>query len=99
VRLALVAASGNEGRRREREVALVKRIIVLLVVATLMLAMSALPALATNFGKEGGGPPLFSGNLGPENSGALVLHCQVGGGKSVVVFNKRDEVRGNCRDL
>jgi hypothetical protein len=43
---------------------LVKRIIVLLVVATLMLVMSALPALAINFGKEGGGPPLFSGYVG-----------------------------------
>ena len=75
-----------------------KRIIVVLVVATLMLAMSALPAFAgSGSGKEGGGPPLFSGNIGPENSGALVLHCQVGGGKSVVVFNKTDEVRGNCR--
>ena len=70
-----------------------KRIMVLLVVATLMLAMSALPALATNFGKEGGGPPLFSGYVGK----TLVLHCQVGGGKSVVVFNKTDEVGGNCR--
>jgi hypothetical protein len=72
----------------------VKRIIVLLVVATLMLAMSALPALATNFGKEGGGPPLFSGYVGK----TLVLHCQVGGGKSVAVFfAKKDDVRGNCR--
>jgi hypothetical protein len=72
----------------------VKRIIVLLVVATLMLAMSALPALATNFGKEGGGPPLFSGYVGK----TLVLHCQVGGGKSVAVFfAKRGDVRGNCR--
>ena len=71
-----------------------KRIIVLLVVATLMLAMSALPALATNFGKEGGGPPLFSGYVGK----TLVLHCQVGGGKSVAVFfAKKDDVRGNCR--
>lgn len=71
-----------------------KRIIVLLVVATLMLAMSALPALATNFGKEGGGPPLFSGYVGK----TLVLHCQVGGGKSVAVFfAKRDFVGGNCR--
>ena len=71
-----------------------KRIIVLLVVATLMLAMSALPALATNFGKEGGGPPLFSGYVGK----TLVVHCQVGGGKSVAVFfAKRDDVRGNCR--
>jgi hypothetical protein len=72
----------------------VKRIIVLLVVATLKLAMSALPALATNFGKEGGGPPLFSGYVGK----TLVLHCQVGGGKSVAVFfAKRGDVRGNCR--
>ena len=64
------------------------------MVATLMLAMSALPALATNFGKEGGGPPLFSGYVGK----TLVLHCQVGGGKSVAVFfAKRDDVRGNCR--
>jgi hypothetical protein len=55
--------------------------------------MSALPALAINFGKEGGGPPLFSGYVGK----TLVFHCQVGGGKSVVVFNKTDEVRGNCR--
>ena len=71
-----------------------KRIIVLLVVATLMLAMSALPALATNLGKEGGGPPLFSGYVGK----TLVLHCQVGGGKSVAVFfAKKDDVRGNCR--
>ena len=71
-----------------------KRIIVLLTVVTLMLAMSALPALATNFGKEGGGPPLFSGYVGK----TLVLHCQVGGGKSVAVFfAKRDDVRGNCR--
>ena len=53
-----------------------KRIIVVLVVATLMLAMSALPASAGNFGKEGGGPPLFSGYVGK----TLVLHCQVGGG-------------------
>jgi hypothetical protein len=72
----------------------VKRIIVLLTVATIMLAMSALPALATNFGKEGGGPPLFSGYVGK----TLVLHCQVGGGKSVAVFSaKRHDVRGNCR--
>ena len=71
-----------------------KRIIVLLTVATLMLAMSALPALATNFGKEGGGPPLFSGYVGK----TLILHCQVEGGKSVAVFfAKRDDVRGNCR--
>jgi hypothetical protein len=71
-----------------------KRIIVLLTVATLMLVTSALPALATNFGKEGGGPPLFSGYVGK----TLVLHCQVGGGKSVAVFfAKRDEVRGNCQ--
>ena len=71
-----------------------KRIMVLLVVATLMLAMSALPALATNFGKEGGGPPLFSGYVGK----TLVLHCQVGGGNSVAVFfAKGDGVRGNCR--
>ena len=71
-----------------------KHIIVLLVVATLMLAMSALPALATNFGKEDGGPPLFSGYVGK----TLVLHCQVGGGKSVAVFfAKGDDVRGNCR--
>ena len=71
-----------------------KRFIVLLVVGTLMLAMSALPASAGNFGKEGGGPPLFSGYLGK----TLVLHCQVGGGKSVAVFfAKRDDVRGNCR--
>jgi hypothetical protein len=72
----------------------VKRIIVLLVVATLMLAMSALPALAGNSGTEGSGPSLFSGYVGK----TLVLHCQVGGGKSVVVFfAKRDDVRGNCR--
>lgn len=71
-----------------------KRFIVLLVVATLMLAMSALPASAGNFGKEDGGPPLFSGNVGR----TLVFHCQVGGGKSVAVFfAKRDDVRGNCR--
>ena len=71
-----------------------KHIIVLLVVATLMLAMSALPALATNFGKKGGGPPRFSGYVGK----TLVLHCQVGGGKSVAVFfAKGDDVRGNCR--
>jgi hypothetical protein len=37
----------------------VKRIIVLFLVATLMLVMSALPASAGNSGKEGGGPPLF----------------------------------------
>jgi hypothetical protein len=73
---------------------LVKRIIVLLTVATLMLAMSALPALAGNNETEGNGPPLFSGYLGK----TLVLHCQVGGGKSVAVcFVKRDDVRGNCR--
>ena len=72
-----------------------KRIIVVLVVATLMLAMSALPASAGNFGKEGGGPPLFSGYVGK----TLVFHCQVGGGgKSVAVFfAKGGEVRGNCR--
>jgi hypothetical protein len=73
---------------------LVKRIIVLLVVGTLVLAMSALPASAGNSGKEGGGPPLFSGYVGK----TLILHCQVGGGKSVAVFfTNRDEVRGNCR--
>jgi len=72
----------------------VKRIIVLLVVATLMLVMSALPASAGNSGKEGGGLPLFSGYVGK----TLVLHCQVGGGKSVAVFfADRDDVRGNCR--
>ena len=70
-----------------------KRIIVLLVVATLMLVMSALPALAINFGKEGGGPPLFSGYVGK----TLVFHCQVGGGKSVAVFLAKGGVRGNCR--
>ena len=42
----------------------------------------------------GGGPPLFSGYVGK----TLVLHCQVGGGKSVAVFfAKKDDVRGNCR--
>ena len=72
-----------------------KRIIVLLVVATLVLAMSALPASAgSGSGREGGGPPLFSGYVGM----TLVLHCQVGGGKSVAVFfAKRDFVGGNCR--
>ena len=61
-----------------------KRIIVLLVVATLMLAMSALPASA--------------GSGSAKEGGALVLHCQVGGGKSVAVFfAKGDAVRGNCR--
>ena len=71
-----------------------KRIIVLLVVGTLVLATSALPASAGNSGKEGGGPPLFSGYVGK----TLVLHCQVGGGKSVAIFfANRDDVRGNCR--
>jgi hypothetical protein len=58
-----------------------------------MLTMSALPALAINFGKEHGGPPLYSGYVGK----TLVLHRQVGGGKSVAVFAKGDDVRGNCR--
>ena len=53
-----------------------------------------MPALAGNNETEGNGPPLFSGYLGK----TLVLHCQVGGGKSVAVFfAKRDDVRGNCR--
>jgi hypothetical protein len=55
--------------------------------------MSALSALAINFGKEHGGPPLYSGYVGK----TLVLHRQVGGGKSVAVFAKGDDVRGNCR--
>ena len=62
-----------------------KRIIVLLTVATLMLATSALPTFAGNFGKEGGGPSLFSGYVGK----TLVLHCQAGGGKSVAVFSAK----------
>jgi hypothetical protein len=64
------------------------------MVSTLILAMSALPALAGNFVTEGGGPPLFSGYVGK----TLVLHCQVGGGKSVAVFSANSgDVRGNCR--
>jgi hypothetical protein len=38
-----------------------KRIILVVTVAVLMLAMSALPALAKNTGTEGGGPPAFFG--------------------------------------
>ena len=71
-----------------------KRIIVALTLAALMLAMSALPALAVNSGTEGGGPPATSGN--PEGK-TRVFHCNVNEGqKSAAVFNKNN-VHGNCR--
>jgi hypothetical protein len=71
-----------------------KRIIVVLTVVALMVAMSALPALAKNSGTEGGGPPETSGNP-PE--GTVVFHCNVNEGqKSAAVFNKNN-IRGNCR--
>jgi hypothetical protein len=79
---------------RGKEVALMKRIIVVLSLAALMLAMSALPALAVNSGTEGGGPPSTSGN--PEGK-TEVFHCNVNEGqKSAAVFNKNN-IHGNCR--
>ena len=70
-----------------------KRIIVVLTVVALMVAMSALPALAKNSGTEGGGPPETSGN--PEST--VVFHCNVNEGqKSAAVFNKNN-IHGNCR--
>jgi hypothetical protein len=71
-----------------------KRIIMVLMLAALMLAMSALPALAKNSGTEGGGPPESSGN--PE--GTEVFHCKSFGGKSSAVFHEKDnKITGNCR--
>jgi hypothetical protein len=70
-----------------------KRTIVVLTVVALMVAMSALPALAKNSGTEGGGPPETSGN--PE--GTQVFHCNANEGqKSAAVFNKNN-IHGNCR--
>jgi hypothetical protein len=70
-----------------------KRIIVLMLAALMLLAMSALPALADNSGTDGGGPPATSGNP----KGAEVFHCNVNEGqKSAAVFNKNN-IHGNCR--
>jgi hypothetical protein len=80
-----------------KEVALMKRILlVLAVMAVLMLALAA-PAFASNFGPKG--PPSTSGfgagNSGQGNEGgATVIHCnspQTDLGTGTVVFTKNGE--------
>jgi hypothetical protein len=81
-----------------------RRMILVLGAAVLMAAMmavSAMPAMADvgpeKPGKNGGGPPSFTGNNRDGNSGSIVLH-DTPGTKPVCVAhdNGREDTGGGC---
>jgi hypothetical protein len=83
-------------------VAALRRIMLVVLVATLMalmIAANAGPALAKNSGTAGGEPPLYSGSAeGAEgdltvDKGAGVQHCDSGG---VIMRNKNFNLGNNC---
>jgi hypothetical protein len=58
-----------------------RRIVMVVAVAALMalvMAASAMPAMAKNFKLSDGGAPLFSGDTTGENGGANVIHSSKG---------------------
>ena len=75
-----------------------RRLLLVVTVAVLMLAMSALPALARNEGKVDGGPPAVSG--GPHSPAAVVLHCQAFEGYKGAAddHDVSGKETGNCRE-
>jgi hypothetical protein len=86
--------SNPAGVARVKEVALMKRIIVLFTVAVLMLAMSALPVLAKTTGDQPPGPPTLSGG-----NGAIVVHCnsdEIGGEGAVAINKNAAHGGGDC---
>jgi putative hemolysin len=89
--------AAHRGRPRTiKEVALMRRVLLLVTVALVMAAMMlamALPALAKNSEKADGGPPLANNNPG----GTSVFHCQAAGGESVEVHHENGNETGNCR--
>jgi len=89
------ARSNPAGVARVKEVALMKRIIVLFTVAALMLAMSALPVLAVTTRNQPPGPPTLSGDPG----GTFVVHCnsdEIGGEGAVAITKNGEHGGGNC---
>ena len=74
-----------------------RRIMLVLSIATLMAAMvvaSAMPAFAdiARFG-DPNGTPAFSGDLSHEGNGAVVRHC---GGSGVIVSHNGEVRDNNC---
>ena len=80
---------------RMKEVALMRRILLVFALGAMMVMMVAAPAFATVIhGAPGAGPPAETGHF---PSGATVTHCQSLGGEGTFVFNKNDiQGPGNC---
>ena len=109
----VLRGSVSAKERRERKVALLRRIMLVLSVAAIMAAMlaaSAMPAFADNTGEQKGpgqnGPPLGSGDLDPldNSNGAVVVHCAALGEligqdlKGSRVLTPNGDIRGGgCR--
>jgi hypothetical protein len=73
--------------------ALMRRIMLVVAVAAVMalvMAASAMPAMAKNSGTPGEGTPFFSGDGSPK--AAHVVHCWVGGGgfEGTNAYNKNN---------
>ena len=85
------------GQQQQTAVAgsVLRRMILVLLAATLMATMmvlNALPAMAKNSGDQSSGPPI--GNF---NTHVIISHCQAEGQKSVVVGKEGpDRGGGSC---
>jgi len=71
---------GHQGMAQRTSGSL-RRIALALTIAALMVVMmaaSAIPAMAKNSGTTGGGPPNLSGDTADANGGATVIHSPKG---------------------
>jgi hypothetical protein len=97
--LASVGALANLGwsdepRPQQKEVALMRRTLVMLAMTALLVLALAATAFAKNTGDQPPGPPVGSGG-----QGAIVFHCgsdEVGGSHGTVVVNKNHFHENNC---